>query len=124
MDHCTCILYAEDTTIYYASADVNEIIRSLQSDLTKLIEWFKANILSINLGKTKYMSYPRMINATCTEKIKIGNITIDKVDEFKFLGIIFDSQLSWKAHASALQIKLLMSKFLLKASKNILTQKL
>ena len=65
-----------------------------------------------------------MINAICTEKIKIGNITIDKVDEFKFLGIIFDSQLSWKAHAAALASKLLMSKFLLKASKNILTQKL
>ena len=65
-----------------------------------------------------------MINTTCTEKIKIGNITIDKVDEFKFLGIIFDSQLSWKAHASALESKLLMSKFLLKASKNVLTQKL
>ena len=93
--------------------------------MTKLIEWFKANKLSINLGKTKYMIFnPRMINATCTEKIKIGNTTIGKVDEFKFLGIIFDSQLSWKAHASALESKLLMSKFLLKASKNILTQKL
>ena len=107
LDHCTCILYADDTTIYYASADVNKIIRSLQSDLTKLIEWFKANKLSINLGKTKYMIFnPRMINATCTEKIKIGNITIDMVDELKFLGIIFDSQLSWKAHASALESKL------------------
>ena len=67
---------------------------------------------------------PRMINATCTEKIKIGNTTSDRVDEFKFLGIIFDSQLSWKAHASALESKLLMSKFLLRASKNMLTQKL
>ena len=125
LNHCTCILYADDITIYYASADVNEIIRSLQSDLTKLIEWFKANKLSINLGKTKYVIFnSRMIKATCTEKIKFGNITIDKVDEFKFLGIIFDSQLSWKAHASALESKLLMSKFLFQASKNILTQKL
>ena len=56
---------------------------------------------------------PRMINATCTEKIKIGNI------EFKFLGIIYDSQLSWKAHASALESELLMSKFLLRVGKNI-----
>ena len=71
LDHCTCILYADDTTIYYASADVNEIVRSLQSDLTKLIECFKANKLSINLGKTKYMIFnPRMINAICTEKNK------------------------------------------------------
>ena len=76
--------------------------------MTKLIEWFKANKLSINLGKTKYMNFnPRMI--PCTEKIKIGNTTIDKVDEFKFLGIIFDSQLSWKAHASALESKLLVN---------------
>ena len=128
LDHCTCILYADDTTIYYASADVNEIKRSLQSDLTKLIEWFKANKLSINLGKTKYVIFnPRMINAIDTEKtekIKIGNITIDRVDEFKFLGIIFDSELSWKAHASALESKLSMSKFLLRASENILTKKL
>ena len=35
------------------------------------------------------------------KKTKIGNITIDRVDEFKFLGIIFYSKLSWKAQASA-----------------------
>ena len=87
--------------------------------MTKLIECFKANKLSINLGKPKYIIFnPRMINATCTEKIKIGNITIHRV-EFKFLGIIYDSQLSWKAHASALESKLLMSKFLLRVGKNI-----
>ena len=47
-----CILFADDTTIFKANKDINELIEFVKGDMNILIDWFRANKLSLNLSKT------------------------------------------------------------------------
>ena len=51
------IIFADDTTIYHAGTNRTEVYRNMNSDLETLSDWFKANKLSVNASKTKYMVF-------------------------------------------------------------------
>ena len=45
-------------------------------------------------------------NRTVTyPKLKINNVTIDRVNDFKFLGLIVSSNLKWNKHIDHISIK-------------------
>ena len=52
-----CILFSDDTTVYYSSSDINQALHNISCDLGNLTEWFKANKLSLNVNKTNYMIF-------------------------------------------------------------------
>ena len=69
-----CILFADDTTIYIAGLNINELMDSMNNDLTILDDWFRANKLSLNTSKTAYMVFNKIqINICDGETIQIGN---------------------------------------------------
>ena len=53
----TVILFADDTNIFYSHNDPAILTRVLKEEIEKFSEWFKANKLSLNLHKTKYMLF-------------------------------------------------------------------
>ena len=61
-------------------------------DLTILLDWFKANQLSLNLNKTTLMHFwpgkRKLI-------ISIDNIAIPQVTSCKFLGVYIDQNMLW-----------------------------
>ena len=46
------ILFADDTTIYYAHKDLDKAFKTTGKDMIVLDDWFKANKLSLNVSKT------------------------------------------------------------------------
>ena len=48
-------MYADDTTLYYGGANVNDSIQVLQEDAKSLLQWFNCNGLTVNLKKTNLM---------------------------------------------------------------------
>ena len=50
-------LYADDTAMYYASDDYEDVILSLRIELSMVNEWLRANKLTLNVGKTKYSMF-------------------------------------------------------------------
>ena len=48
-------MYADDTNLTYASADQSDISSMLNRNLETIHEWLKANRLSLNVTKTKYI---------------------------------------------------------------------
>lgn len=48
-------LFADDTCIFYKGFDHETILHNMRQDVTMLLEYFKSNVLSMNLKKTKYM---------------------------------------------------------------------
>ena len=52
LEKSNCILFADDTTIYMSSNNMQQLQHSINSDLDKLTDWFKANKLSLNVSKT------------------------------------------------------------------------
>ena len=48
-------MYADDTSITYASNDVEEIERCVNMDLDTIRIWFGANKLTLNTTKTEFL---------------------------------------------------------------------
>ena len=52
-----CILFADDTTLFYCTKHRNELYNNISMDLNALSDWFKANKLSLNVSKINYMTF-------------------------------------------------------------------
>ena len=45
-------MYADDTNLYYFNIDIEALFSTVNMELEKISEWFKANKLSLNIKKT------------------------------------------------------------------------
>lgn len=88
-------------------------------DLEKVIVWFNANKLSLNVEKTFFLFFGNNNNEIYVQ-IHLSGISIKRVKEIKFLGVIIDEQVNWKSHVKHIQAKLARSKALLHKAKFVL----
>ena len=51
------ILFADDTTLHLSSSNIVSLYEQANKELDKLADWFKANKLTPNISKTKYMIF-------------------------------------------------------------------
>ena len=51
------ILFADDTSVFFSHHDPTSLTNIIQTELQKLSLWFKANKLSLNIDKTKFMVF-------------------------------------------------------------------
>ncbi len=96
-------MYADDTTLYrnIDSPNQNNIRLTetkINAELAKIDERLKINKLSLNLKKSKYMVFKKTTTTNIKLTLTIDQVVIDRVDNFNFLGLTIDSQLSWKKH--------------------------
>ena len=81
----------------------------MNAELSKINEWFKANKLSLNVTKTKYILFlkPYKINDIPLKlpDLNINNVYIKCVNSMKFLGVILDQHLNWKEHFTLIENK-------------------
>ena len=92
-------LFSDDTSFFYSHKDPNQLIRVMNSELSKISEWLKVNKLSLNVAKTNYILFrPRQKPITVTDTITLDNIAVQQVEVTKFLGVLLDQHLSWKYH--------------------------
>ena len=111
------ILYADDTTLYtdFKKHDHDAINHALD----KVITWLDVNKLSLNVKKSKMMIFYNR-KKPITPDIKLNNIPVEEVDNFKFLGITIDNTLSWNTHTSLLATKLSKAVFVLNRLKHFM----
>lgn len=78
----------------------------MQSDLTILSYWCKANLLQVNVKKTKSMYINHRTHckprSDSLKKLLFNNERIEFVDEYKYLGIWLDSQLTFTKHVKSI----------------------
>ena len=88
---CNAITYADDTTIYASGNNLKLIYKKVNKDIDNLNNWFKSNSLTLNVAKTKYMIFrPKRKDINYNGILKLENIVIEKVNNFKFLGVHID----------------------------------
>lgn len=100
-------LYADDTSLFYFGPSVEAIIADAQNDLNLLNEWFKSNRLTINISKTNYVIFAaknKKINDSF--ELKIDGQLLERKHKEKYLGLILDSNLTWKPHLENIKLKL------------------
>lgn len=104
---CSINLYADDTTIYYSDRDPVKVQSVLNTDLDLIANWIKINGLPINVAKTQFMILSRraMKPENSSIKIELQGTEITKTDTIKYLGLLIDSNLSWKSHTDYVRRK-------------------
>ena len=95
------VLFADDSNVLLSHSDPNILINTLNIELDKLLQWIRANRLSINLQKTKCMLFSNSID-NLPHNIKLDDTNIETVSSMKFLGLIIDNKLSWNVHIDSI----------------------
>ena len=114
------LLYADDTTIYLVGTKIKSMFSQMNEVLNNLSIWFKANKLSLNVGKTKFMLFTGKRNLKTNYALNIDGILIEKVDHFKFLGIHLDNELRWNVHTHHIEKKIAGGLYALNSLKHML----
>ena len=122
MINCSAILqfslFADDSTASHSDSDLNNTLDTIKTEFTKVLDWLLANKLIINLQKTHIMLFTnRQRPESISLNIDDNNIT--EISETKFLGVIVDNQLNWKAHIKHISNKVSKSVAILRLLRDI-----
>ena len=60
------------------------------------MNWCDKNYLYLNVCKIKEMCIDFRKNQRCPKLICIKGEAVERVETFKYLGVVFDSELNWK----------------------------
>jgi hypothetical protein len=119
------ILFADDTNLFFSCKNINELIDTVNGELDKLAEWFRANKLSLNISKTNYILFGfKHGKQNMCRDILIDGKSIEQVTHTKFLGVYIDENLNWKYHTSQLSIKVSKNVGIINKIKHLLTKEL
>ena len=120
------ILFADDTTLLFSHPDIASKVDTINNELKEICNWFKANKLSVNASKTNYMvlgtqnntsKFGQLNHNDKSENLQsnsssnadnvqlniiLDDVSLDRVNSTKFLGVIIDENLTWKKHVDAI----------------------
>ncbi|KAG8275982.1 hypothetical protein J6590_074537 [Homalodisca vitripennis] len=128
-----------DTTILFERGSWEEVYRVAAGELALVKRWFDENILTTNFSKTKCMLIS--LRSAGEPPVDMGLVlhscgdtntgscdcrVLQRVNQYKYLGVIMDSKLKWEPHIPMLksQIRKMIYEFhqlteILNPSKNI-----
>ena len=102
------ILYADDTNIFYSCEILDQLSEVVNWELRGVMQWFRANRLSVNLKKTNFVVFGSSGRTRKNDKCELflDNIKILRTEKAKFLGVIIHDNLSWKNHITYIKGKI------------------
>ena len=57
LEYMSCIQFADDTTLFYADKNLDVMKCCVEHDIEIIMDWFRANSLTLNVQKTKYLLF-------------------------------------------------------------------
>lgn len=107
LKYSEALMYADDTALIFVGDTIGELQDKINEELTRVLTWFTSNQLTINLMKSKYTVFHSKKKAINYEEIviQLDNTELQHVACYKYLGVLFDSDMHWKS-----QIKHICSK--------------
>ena len=91
------VLFADDTNLFFSHNDSYRLVEIINIEMSHILSWIRANKLSLNLQKTKYMLFSKSIDSL-PANIVFENTPLECVSFIKFLGVTVDNNLTWKFH--------------------------
>jgi len=100
------VLFADDSNLFFRGKNLNEMITTINEELSKVYEWLVTNKLSLNVDKTNFILFStnrrqHLIN----QDVTIKGTKIKQVTSTKFLGVVIDSKLKWSEHIAMVKNK-------------------
>lgn len=118
------LLFADDTSLFLSDNDIHKLISTLNTELSKVSDWMKANKLTVNTKKTTYILFrPRQKIIHLNIPLFFDNRQLTLEHNVKFLGVFINENLSWKQHINHISIKISKSIGIIYRSRYFLSQK-
>ena len=96
-DVLSFILFADDSNLFYSHANPITLFSTVNLELKRVVEWVKANKLSLNILKTNFMIFSNTLRHLPGD-ILLDNTPLNRVTSTKFLGLMIDDKLKWNIH--------------------------
>ncbi len=92
-------LFADDTNAFLEDSNILTLTTIVNVELEKLTNWIKANKLSLNIKKSKFMIFSSIKKQLhYIPNINLDGSLLEQSEFFKYLGVLLDRNLSWKFH--------------------------
>ena len=92
--------FADDLVILIQGICPNTLSGLAQQQLSNIDSWCHANGLKLSELKTKVVLFTKRRNNKLPVPLKLRGTTIDQSEEAVYLGVTFDSKLSWIPHTT------------------------
>ena len=99
-DGSNIVLFADDIALYRVITSTNNYAQ-LQSDIDSIADWVEESRLSLHSGKCCAMLFSRKRTLSHRPLMLKGN-QLKFVDQYKYLGLIFCSNLCWSEHINSI----------------------
>ena len=116
------LLFADDGNYYESSDNHHQLIELVNCKIHFITRWFLANRLAINVIKTEAMLFSRRLIYFPLQPIIVNSCPIPYNFIFKFLGVLLDFKLNWKAHICSISSKLSSACGILFRTRNMITR--
>lgn len=93
-------MYADDSVIFTHARSKEHAAAKLTASMSKMSDWLANSCLTLNLSKTVGMYFTVRINNSVNPVILINGEVITSVTHVKYLGIIIDTNLTFKKQVS------------------------
>ena len=101
-----CLLFADDTSLFHSSKNIQQLESTLNNDLNNIQEWLLCNKLSLNVSKSSCVTFSPKQKHTRSLQLEINCEIIKEKTTTKYLGVIVDKHLTWKHHLESIKTKL------------------
>jgi len=115
------VIYADDTALFTVLETESNHVNSINKELETICNWFKVNKLSLNVSKTKAMLFHPTQRRVHQINIIVDGSPVEFVEQFSYLGIILDSNMTWKPHLQHIAKKVGKTNGILCRLKNVLS---
>ena len=102
------ILFADDTNGIYFANSYQCLENKLNTELSKISDWFRINKLAVNETKTKYIIFNTKFNPKPPENFTVilNEKILERVSNTKFLGVFIQENMQWDTHITHVGNKL------------------
>lgn len=90
-------MYADDTVIYVHAKNKRQAAKELSATMVNISNCLTNSCLHLNTSKSVCMFFSKSANKDPDPEVTVAGRTLSVVQEFKYLGIILDTQLTFKS---------------------------
>ena len=106
-------MFADDTNLLYADKNLRTLELVVNSELHKVYEWLTANKLTLNIKKSNFIIFhlhqkkiDYQVNLRIFDNDSQTFLPLEQKSYVKYLGVLIDSNLSWKYHIGHITSKI------------------
>ena len=89
-------MFADDTNLSFSKCDIPVLFATINSELSKINQWFLANKLSLNVTKTKHSFFHKTSKRDGIPLklpvLQINNYNTEIIPSIKFLEVVLDEK--------------------------------